>query len=152
MKEYVDSSIAEINATKADKKDLEAAIVQFNEDIEGVIQLLGGRIDGVQAELSTLTGTVDGLKGDVVTNANNIQTAQDAIKTLIAADENLQLQLDALKAYDKELKGMIDANKIEADEALAQAIKKAEDELKAAQEANQNCGMRRQRKTVHCAD
>lgn len=137
MKEYVDSSIAEINATKADKKDLEAAIVQFNEDIEGVIQLLGGRIDGVQAELSTLTGTVDGLKGDVVTNANNIQTAQDAIKTLIAADENLQLQLDALKAYDKELKGMIDANKIEADEALAQAIKKAEDELKAAQEANQ---------------
>ncbi|MCC0781434.1 hypothetical protein [Bacteroides faecis] len=36
MKEYVDSSIAEINATKADKKDLEAAIVQFNEDIEGV--------------------------------------------------------------------------------------------------------------------
>ena len=137
MKEYVDYSIAEINATKADKKDLEAAIVQFNEDIEGVIQLLGGRIDGVQAELSTLTGTVDGLKGDVVTNANNIQTAQDAIKTLIAADENLQLQLDALKAYDKELKGMIDANKIEADEALAQAIKKAEDELKAAQEANQ---------------
>lgn len=137
MKEYVDSSIAEINATKADKKDLEVAIVQFNEDIEGVIQLLGGRIDGVQAELSTLTGTVDGLKGDVVTNANNIQTAQDAIKTLIAADENLQLQLDALKAYDKELKGMIDANKIEADEALAQAIKKAEDELKAAQEANQ---------------
>ena len=137
MKEYVDSSIAEINATKADKKDLEAAIVQFNEDIEGVIQLLGGRIDGVQAALSTLTGTVDGLKGDVVTNANNIQTAQDAIKTLIAADENLQLQLDALKAYDKELKGMIDANKIEADEALAQAIKKAEDELKAAQEANQ---------------
>ncbi|MCS3159954.1 hypothetical protein NXX71_01465 [Bacteroides faecis] len=45
--------------------------------------------------------------------------------------------MDALKAYDKELKGMIDANKIEADEALAQAIKKAEDELKAAQEANQ---------------
>ena len=137
MKAYVDSSIAEINATKADKKDLEAAIAQFNEDIEGVVQLLSGRIDGVQADLSILTGTVEGLKGDVVTNANNIQNAQDAIKTLIAADENLQLQLDALKAYDKELKGMIDANKIEADEALAQAIKKAEDELKAAQEANQ---------------
>lgn len=137
MKAYVDSSIAEINATKADKKDLEAAIAQFNEDIEGVVQLLSGRIDGVQADLSILTGTVEGLKGDVVTNANNIKNAQDAIKTLIAADENLQLQLDALKAYDKELKGMIDANKIEADEALAQAIKKAEDELKAAQEANQ---------------
>ena len=140
MKAYVDASIATINetlGTKADKKALEDAIAQFNVGIEDAVKMLSVKIDGVQAELSTLTGTVDGLKVKIATNADNIQTAQDAILNLIAVDEDLQLQLDALKAYDQKLKGMIDANKIEADEALAQAIKKAEDELKAAQEANQ---------------
>ena len=88
---------------------------------EEASKLLGARIDGIEAGLSTLEN------GAVKENTEAIKTAMDLIETLQTADANFATTLKELDEYVKiTLEAKIDAN--------AEDIKAAQDDIKAAQD------------------
>ena len=88
---------------------------------EEASKLLGARIDGIEAGLSTLEN------GAVKENTEAIKSAQDAIEALQSADEDFATTLKELDEYVKiTLEAKIDVN--------ADDIKAAQDDIKAAQE------------------
>ena len=104
------------------RKSMQAAIDKKLDvtAFEEASKLLGARIDGIEAGLSTLEN------GAVKENADAIKSAQDAIEILQSADEDFATRLGELDEYVKiTLEAKIDVN--------ADDIKAAQDDIKAAQ-------------------